>query len=365
MRRMSWRLGLIALLILLGSGCASYSYRYRQSTYTTSVGKGTVLHSIQIPPEIEERILALDPESIDEADVREVLARAPAPRIINIHGGVYPVYLAMESFSMFLIKMGYPESKIRDPANGSYSYSPYADAAKIAGTIAWYYEKEGMRVMLVGHSAGGIHAVRLLYVLDGTFEDKIPVWNPLTDEKEDRFSILDPLTGVERPVVGIQVGYATAVGAGGLPTLLPTHWSMIGRVRKIPDTVEHFTGFYSMLDPIGGSFLGLVKSENAYEANGAAKVRTVRLPPTYNHVTVPFTAHLADNTAIRDWINRYTPSDQPELTVEFDTSSRNILWAADVWHSVKKQWCLEVQRLIRAKRSMNIGSGSTRPNAGP
>jgi hypothetical protein len=261
--------------------------------------------------------------------------------------------------------MGYPESKIRNPANGTYSYSPYTNATKIAGSIAWYYEREGMRVILVGHSAGGIQAVKVLYELAGTFEDKIPAWNPLTDEQEDRFSIIDPLTGVERPVVGIQVGYATAVGAGGLPTILPTHWSMIGRLRKIPDTVENFTGFYSMLDPIGGSFLGLVKSENIYEANGAAKVRTVRLPVTYNHVTVPFTSHLADNKAIRDWINRYTPSDQPELTVEFDTSSTNILWAADVWYSIKKQWCLEAQRLIRAKRSTSVGSDSITPNPSP
>ncbi|MGH7382236.1 MAG: hypothetical protein ACREKR_08420 [Candidatus Methylomirabilales bacterium] len=365
MKRMYWHVSLISLLILLGSGCASYDYRYRQSTYDTRVEQGTVLESIQVPAEIEDKILALDPENIDEAGVRGILARGPAPRIINIHGGVYPVYLAMESFAKFLIEMGYPESKIRNPADGSYSYSPYTNAAKIAGIIAWYYEKEGMRVMLVGHSGGGIQTVKVLHELAGTFEEKIPVWNPLTDEGEDRFSIIDPLTGVERPVVGVQVGYATAVGAGGLATLVPTHWNMIGRLRKIPDTAEYFTGFYTILDPIGGTFLGLVKSENTYEANGTAKVRTVTLPLTYNHVAVPFTSHLADNKAIRNWINTYVPSDEPELTVEFDTSSANILWAADVWHSVKKQWCLEAQRLIHAKRNMSVGSGSTGPNVGP
>ncbi len=365
MKRICWHISLISLLILLGSGCASYNYRYRQSTYDTRVEQGTVLKSIQLPAEIEDKILALDPENIDEAGVREILARGPAPRIINIRGGVYPVYLAMESFSTFLIEMGYPESKIRNPADGSYSYSPYTNSAKIAGIIAWYYEKEGMKVMLVGHSGGGIQTVKVLHELAGTFEDKIRVWNPLTDEEEDRYSIIEPLAGVERPVIGVQVGYATAVGAGGLATLVPTHWSMIGRLRKIPDTVEYFTGFYTILDPIGGTFLGLVKSENTYEANGPATVRTVTLPFTYNHVTVPFTSHLASNKAIRDWINNYVPSDEPELTVEFDTSSANILWAADVWHSVKKQWCLEAQRLIRAKRSMGVGSGSTGPNVGP
>jgi len=365
MKRLYWNGGLVFLLILVGSGCALYSYRYRQSTYDTTVEKGTVLQSIVLSAEIEDKILALDPEKISEADVRETLSRGPAPRIMNIHGGVYPVYLAMESFSKFLIAMGYPENKIRDPADGTYSYSPYTNTAKIAGIVAWYYEKEGMRVMLVGHSGGGIRTAKVLHELAGTFDEKIPVWNPLTNEEEDRFSIIDPLTGIERPVVGVQVGYATAVGAGGLATLLPTHWSMIGRLRKIPDTVEYFTGFYTMLDPIGGTFLGLVRSENIYEANGTAKVRNVRLPFMHNHVTVPFTSHLASNQAIRDWINNYVPSDEPELTVEFDTSSANILWAADVWYSIKKQWCLEVQRLIRAKRGMSVGSRPTGRSAGP
>jgi len=40
------------------------------------------------------------------------------------------------------------------------------------------------------------------------------------------------------------------------------------------------------------------------------------------------------------------------VSAVFESSSRNILWAADVWHSVKKYWCLEAQVLIRAKRAM-------------
>jgi hypothetical protein len=27
------------------------------------------------------------------------------------------------------------------------------------------------------------------------------------------------------------------------------------------------------------------------------------------------------------------------------------MFAADVWHSIKKHWCLEAQQLIRAKRA--------------
>jgi hypothetical protein len=53
-----------------------------------------------------------------------------------------------------------------------------------------------------------------------------------------------------------------------------------------------------------------------------------------------------------DWINNYQPSDKsidkPLLNVRFDSDSRNILWAAEVWHSIKKHWVLELQRRIRA-----------------
>jgi len=178
------------------------------------------------------------------------------------------------------------------------------------------------------------------------------VWNPLAEEAEDRYTIIDPLTGTERPVVGVKLGYATAVGSGGLGRLFPNTWSMLGRLRTIPDVVEHFTGFFIGLDLLGGDFWGLVADVNTYKPNGAAMVRNVRLPPGYNHVTVPTSGHLATDQAIRDWINAYTPTDQPELTVAFEAPSANILWAADVWHSVKKQWCLEAQRLIRARKNL-------------
>ena len=31
--------------------------------------------------------------------------------------------------------------------------------------------------------------------------------------------------------------------------------------------------------------------------------------------------------------------------------SMNILWAADVWYSIKKHWVLEAQRFLRAKNA--------------
>jgi hypothetical protein len=56
---------------------------------------------------------------------------------------------------------------------------------------------------------------------------------------------------------------------------------------------------------------------------------------------------------IKDWINRYHPADkpfdQPRPRLKFDSDSSHILWAADVWYSLKKHWVLELQRLSAAK----------------
>ena len=126
---------------------------------------------------------------------------------------------------------------------------------------------------------------------------------------------------------------------------------MTGRLRTIPDTVEEFTGFVIGLDLLGGDLLGF-GSVNTYVANGKARVRTVRLPLGYNHVTVPVTAHLVESEEVKTWINEYVPSDEPELDVKLEGNTSHILWAADVWYSVKKHWVLELQRLITAKRMM-------------
>jgi hypothetical protein len=340
------------VLAFLVSGCAAGHYAYRLPTYEIPVGKNTVLRSISIPAVTEEKILALDPESVSEKDINDVLSHAPAPRIMNIHGGIYPVHLAMESFSKFLIFMGYPEEKIRNPADGSYSYSCYESSSKLAGLLAWYYEKEGMRPMIVGHSQGGIQTVKVLHQLAGHFEEEIPVWNPIEGKAEDRYSIIDPLTGDERPVVGMKVSYASAVGAGGITRFLPNQWEMMNKLRTIPDTVEEFTGFYMGMDIFGGDLLGF-GAVNKYEPNGSAIVRSVKLPATYSHIFVPITRHLAKSQDTRDWINKYVPSDEPQLTGEFSSSTTNILWAADVWHSIKKHWVIELQNLIRAKRKIS------------
>jgi hypothetical protein len=333
-------------LTLAVVGCASVSPNAdRARLAAQKIETGSVLAETQLPPAHQNRIFALDPERVTDSDVRTVLAAGPTPRIISVHGGIYPVHLVMESFARFLIGMGYPESKIRHPGDGRLSHSPYENSAQIAGLIAWYYERDGVRPLIVGHSQGGIQAVKVLHELAGDYGDAVRVWNPLTESAENRTTILDPLTGRERPVIGLKVGYASAVGAGGAGLLLPNQWSMVGRLRTIPNSVEEFTGYSLGVDLFAWDLPG---AASAYRASGTARVRNVALPASYSHVTVAAVADLAEDPAMREWLNDYLPGQVDGFPANA-TSVANALWAADVWYSIKKHWVLEAQRFLRAK----------------
>jgi len=304
--------------------------------------KDSVLRSIAMDRALEDRILALNPDRISEADVADTLSKAPAPHIMLLHGGVYPVHVMMESTGKFLVKMGYPESRIRNPPDGRWSYSPYEDSTHLAGLLAWYYEHEGVRPMMIGHSQGGIQAVKILYDLAGQWGKSLPVFNPYTQSVLDRTTIVDPLTGVDRPVVGVVLSLTSTVGAGGMTLFMPNQWSMLDKMYTIPDSVVEYTGYAMDLDPIGW--------KGTYNANGTAVVRNVQLPFGYNHLTTPYVDPLAVDKAARDWINAYNPAgpnpDPPQGSFGY-----GVFWAADVWWDVKKHWALEAQRLIRAKRA--------------
>jgi hypothetical protein len=114
----------------------------------------------RLPPlddAVEHRILALDPEHISPAEVRDVLRHAPAPRIIGLQGS-FPL-ITMQPFAEYLIAMGYPEARLKDPRDGSMSRNSFSDSERLAGELAWYYENEGMMPMLIGHSQGGMLAI--------------------------------------------------------------------------------------------------------------------------------------------------------------------------------------------------------------
>ncbi|MEP6997273.1 MAG: hypothetical protein ABI900_06465 [Betaproteobacteria bacterium] len=352
----------LAVAAMALAGCATSAY-----SPAAIDGRGELLAAhlaatsgVEVTPAsrhaIEDRILALDPDRISDDDVRNSLAAGPTPRIVLVHGGVAGVYMMMESFGKFLVGMGYPEARIRDPRNGEWSQNPYMSSERLAGELAWYYERDGMRPMLVGHSQGGMQTVKVLHELAGNFGDRVTVWNPVTDTSENRQTIVDPLTHVERPVVGVKVSYASVVGAGGLEFWAPTGWRLAGRLRSIPDSVEEFTGYSIAADPIALTPPSGASPYDLYRQTGNAQVRNVNLPIGYSHVFVPNTDYLIDEPGKRDWINAYRGVSDVATIPGGDDS--HVLWAADVWHSVKKHWCLEAQRLIRAQRASGEARGS-------
>ena len=313
------------------------------------------------PPKLESataaRVLALNCARLNADDVR-TLGAVPAPRVILIHGGVFPVHLLMAAFGRFLVGMGYPEASIRDPSVGDWSYSPYMDTKQLAGLVAWQYERDGMRPMMVGHSQGGLYVVKILKDLAGRSGDTLQVWNPRTWEYENRTSIIDPFTGKAQPVVGVTVAYGSAVGAGGFALLLPNQWESLDTLRKIPDTVDEFTGFFVEADLIALSFPGN-PLDTRYEANDKASVRNVTLPATYNHITVPVADDLPQEAAAREWVEAYFPGSGADTSALSQSAQLHVLYAADVWYSVKKHWCLEAKKVIRQTMASTDASAST------
>lgn len=270
-----------------------------------------------------------------------MLAHVPAPRIIALQGSV--AFVTMEPFAEFLVAMGYPRERLVNPRDGSLTYG-YTDSARLAGEVAWWYEHDALMPMLVGHSQGGMLALKTLHELAGTFGTAIPVWPPSADAPEARTTIRDPLTGAARPVVGLTVGYAAALATGKLPRVLLLQWSMLPYLRRVPDSVVDFTGFSLPGDLIAGTLFG----DEPYRASGTAHVRNVVLPESYTHIGLPRARHLAADPVARAWIDRYAPSAAGALPTDADTDTTNLVHAADIWHSVKKHWCLEAQRALRA-----------------
>lgn len=323
-----------------------------------AVGAVAVAAAAAVEPvdaQTAQRLLALDPQHISERDVREVLARVPAPRIIALHGSV-PIH-TMAPFAEFLAAMGYPLERLRNPATGELTYSSFTDSREIAGAIAWHYERDGVMPVLIGHSQGGMVVVKVLQDLAGASGAQLAVWDPVHGRAEDRSSIVDPLSGVERPVVGLKVPYAAALATGRTMRVLLGQWEMAARLRSVPDSVQEFTGYFIAWDLIAGSGPDAAHSD-PYRATGRAQVRNVMLPADYGHLSLPLARHLAEDPRTRRWVSGFDPNLQeaaPPLLPGADV--RNIVHAADIWFSVKKHWCLEAQRYVRAGRASNAAPG--------
>src|SRR3954468_21312423 len=161
MKLCSWLKGIAPLmsLVLLLSGCGTF---HRHSIAQAQLRAYNSANSWTLSPQVENQILALDPGHVTGKDIEEVLAHAPAPRMICFHGGVPFVIPIMVSFCDFLAGMGYPRQSLTNPADGTYTYSCYESSEMIAGIMGWYYEHEGLRPMMVGHSQGGMQVVKVL-----------------------------------------------------------------------------------------------------------------------------------------------------------------------------------------------------------
>ncbi len=147
-------------------------------------------------------------------------------------------------------------------------------------------------------------AISVLYELAGEFSDAIPVWNPITDQAEPRTTIRRPVDRRDcGPSSACACRYAAAIATGKLPRLLTGQWSMLSRLRRIPDSVDEFTGFSIEWDLIAGNFGG----SEPYTAIGTAAVRNVTLPAAYTHIGLPRVEHLAANPVTRAWIDAYVP----------------------------------------------------------
>ena len=208
MRKQHVLLALLSAVLCL-SGCGTYPRRGLDPVRAQQIQREVIPGQPALSLDLEDKILALNPEDVTARDIENVLSHAPAPHLILIHGGLKSVINEMVSFSEFLMGMGYPGASLTNAGDGTYTFSCYESSAKIAGVIAWYYEQEGLRPMMLGHSQGGMQVVKVLHRLASDASAKLYVYNPLTWQKEKRSEIVDPLTGQKRPVVGLKLPYVS------------------------------------------------------------------------------------------------------------------------------------------------------------
>jgi len=313
------------------SRCAASRVAARAVAGAIVVALAEVAAAGPLPVPGSARLAALDCARVSAADVADVLSGAPAPRIIALHGSL-PI-VTMEPFAEFLVAMGYPDERVRNPVDGTRTYGSFVDSRRLAGEIAWHYERDGLMPILIGHSQGGMVVIKVLHDLAGGAAQSIPVWNPARAGPEPRTVIVDPNDGSTRPVVGLKLDFAAALATGSLPRVLLGQWGVLPLLRDVPDSVAEFTGFAIPWDPIAGTG----PEPAGFRATGTARVRNVVLPAGYSHIGLPATSHLAVQPQTRGWINAWRPDAAPAMPEDVDVT--NLLHAADLWYSVKRRWC--------------------------
>ena len=256
----------------------------------------------------------------------------------------------MKSFGEFLVGMGYPESAasaIPTTARGRTvpTRTPSAWPDRLPGTT----RATACRPMIIGHSQGGMQAVKILHVLAGDYGASVPVWNPLTDFPENRTSIVDPMHRRTQPVVGLRVAYVS-VGRRRRRRVPPAQ--PVEPAGQAAHDSRHRRGIHRLFDR--PRLLGVDacrgSMRRAISATAArANVRNVTLPAAIQPRGRSGRRRPPATTGERGLDRGLRPGAQPAAAA--GGSAENILWAADVWCSVKKYWVIEAQRLIRAKRA--------------
>lgn len=274
----------------------------------------------------------IDCDHVTAHGVREVLSPKRAPRIIALQGSV--AFVTMEPFAEFLEAMGYPSERLGSGPDRARTRSSFIDSIRLVGEIAWYYERDGVMPVLVGHSQGGMLVIKALHELAGTNgRRELRVWNVLRNEPEPRTTIVDPVSDEMRSVADLKVRFAAVLATGSLPRVLLGQWGMLPLLREVPDSVVDLIAFSIPWDGIAGTFA----NPPPYRATGSAHVRNVVLPSSYSHIDLPRMAHLAGDPATREWIEAFDPSVVTTPPAGVDVT--NLVHAAELWHALKHAWC--------------------------
>ena len=178
-----------------------------------------------------------------------------APHIVLLQGSLGIVTMA--PFGEFLEGMGYPAAALADPRTGEMTTDSDLDGRTLAGMLAWQYERDGVRPVIVGHSKGGGVVIDTLRALAGAYGNDLALVDPRTLEPEARTHFLDPVTGETRRVVDLTLPLASAIATGRLPRILRGQFELAGVLRDVPDSADRFVGFMIPYDPIAVTFAGV------------------------------------------------------------------------------------------------------------
>lgn len=237
-------------------------------------------------------LLALDPKRIGERQLRELLAQAPAPRVLLFTGSLGA---DMEFFGAFLQGMGYPARQLRNPTPGRYSYNfrwdgcSCAQSEALVCSIGALVRSEGMAPMLVVHSGGGVTVGRILQRLAADADADAP---------------------------------------------------MLGQVQA---SVMAFKGYRVAGDPFT-ALLGFGDYRPAKGAHPLPQVRNVLLPAQVSHVRAFEVDGYAQHLQLRAWIGAHQPGSEARLPEVPGLDLSNLRHAADLWHSLKKHWALQARQ---------------------